>query len=107
MWEISKQHKKDILSHFSDVLVCGALFAASLLSFRYRDLLWGPWVGSVASVLLIVASLWSFALNVKEAEDVVKSRYPGLGRWWFALIGIVYMIPMTQLFLAVGLAANT
>ena len=110
MWNLSKQYKKHILSHFSDMLVSGGLFAACILSFKHADMFWWAGLGFAASFILLLATLWTFFLNIAEAEDAVRTYFPIMwGRFnnlIYTLIGLVYLIPMTQLFFVIGLISN-
>lgn len=107
MWKLAKQHKKEIFAHVSDVILCGGVFAASILSFRYRDILWGPWVGIGASILLLFGAFFLFFLNVSEAEIAFKQRFPSIGGWSSVIVCLVYAIPMAQLFLVVALSGKS
>ncbi len=102
MWELSKKHKTEIFVHFSDLLISGALFASSILSAKHADIFWGPWLGWVASLILFLAALWSLLLIIKEAETAIRLKFPGIGRWALMLIGLVYLIPVLQLFIIIG-----
>lgn len=106
MWQLAQQHKTEIFAHVSDVLLCGAVLAASVLSFRHRDVLWGPWIGILASLLLLAGAVILFFLNVGAAERALKMKFPGVGRWGLLLMALLYAIPMAQLFLIVAIGSN-